>query len=88
MVRPASFFNLKRGETMNKDIFEGNWKQLRGDVQKKWGKLTNDHLDQIEGSREKLAGVIQESYGIARQEAEKQIAEWEKTRVRANDRAA
>ncbi|HEY8189317.1 MAG TPA: CsbD family protein [Micavibrio sp.] len=73
---------------MNKDIFEGNWKQLKGDVQKKWGKLTNDHLDQIEGSREKLAGVIQENYGVARQEAEKQIAEWEKTRVRANDRAA
>lgn len=73
---------------MNKDIFEGNWKQLKGDVQKKWGKLTNDHLDQIEGSREKLAGAIQENYGIARQEAERQIAEWEKTRKHVNDRAA
>ncbi len=63
---------------MNKDTFEGNWKQFKGEVQKKWGKLTNDHLDQINGNREKLLGKIQESYGIAREEAEKQVKEWEK----------
>lgn len=64
---------------MNKDIFEGNWKKLKGNVQKQWGKLTNDHLDQINGSREKLSGAIQKSYGIAREDAEKQMKEWEKT---------
>lgn len=64
---------------MNADIIEGNWKQLKGAVQKQWGKLTDDHLDQINGSRTKLAGVIQENYGIARDEAEKQISNWEKS---------
>lgn len=64
---------------MNKDTIEGDWKQLKGAAQKQWGKLTNDHLDQIEGNREKLAGAIQKSYGVARDEAEKQIKEWEKS---------
>lgn len=64
---------------MNKDIIEGNWKQLSGAVQQKWGKLTDDMLDQIAGSRTKLAGQIQETYGVARDEADKQVKEWEKT---------
>ncbi len=66
---------------MNKDIFEGKWKQVKGDVQKRWGKLTNDSLDEIDGDREKLIGKIQENYGIARDEAEKQINEWNKSRA-------
>ena len=68
---------------MNSDIIEGKWEQIKGDVQKKWGKLTDDQLDQIEGNRKKLAGHIQENYGIARDEAEEQINEWEKARKRA-----
>lgn len=63
---------------MNKDIFSGNWKQFKGEVQKQWGKLTDDQVDQAEGSREKLIGKIQENYGIAKDEAEKQVKEWEK----------
>lgn len=63
---------------MNKDIIKGNWKQFKGDIQKQWGKITNDSLDQIEGDREKLIGEIQESYGVARDEAEKQVEEFEK----------
>lgn len=62
---------------MNKDIIAGNWDQLRGDIQKTWGKLTDDQLNQIEGSRTKLIGTIQENYGLARDEAEKQIKDWE-----------
>lgn len=62
---------------MNNDIIAGNWKQLIGSVKQKWSKLTDDHLTGIEGNREKLAGVIQENYGIARDEAEKQITDWE-----------
>jgi uncharacterized protein YjbJ (UPF0337 family) len=65
---------------MNKDIIEGNWKELMGDIQKKWGKLTEDNLAQIEGNREKLAGAIQKNYGILQDEAERQISEWEKLR--------
>ena len=62
---------------MNKDIIEGNWKQMSGSVQKQWGKLTNNQLDQVGGSRKKLVGVIQEQYGVKQDNAEKQIAEWE-----------
>lgn len=62
---------------MNKDIFEGNWKQLKGEVQRQWGKLTNDELDQIEGNRKKLVGLIQERYGVAKDEAEEQLRAWE-----------
>lgn len=62
---------------MNKDIFQGNWKQLSGEARKQWGKLTDDELTQIDGNREKLLGKIQKTYGIARDEAEKQIKEWE-----------
>lgn len=63
---------------VNADIFKGNWKQFKGEVKKQWGELTDDQLDQAEGSHEKLVGVIQEQYGIARDEAEKQVKEWEK----------
>lgn len=66
---------------MNKDIIEGNWKQVKGEVQQKWGKLTNDNLDQVEGNRKKLAGLIQEAYGKTADEAEKELTEWEKSRA-------
>lgn len=65
---------------MNKDILQGKWDQVRGEVQKQWGKLTDDSLDQINGDRLKLSGKIQETYGIARDEADKQIDAWEKSR--------
>jgi uncharacterized protein YjbJ (UPF0337 family) len=58
---------------MNKDVLEGKWKQLRGEVQKKWGDLTNDDLDQIEGQSTKLAGKLQERYGYSKEEAEREI---------------
>lgn len=64
---------------INSDIFGGNWKQFKGEVQKQWGKLIDDQFDQIEGDREKLIGSIQENYGVARDEAEKQVDEWEKS---------
>ncbi len=62
---------------MNKDIFEGNWKQFKGDIQAKWGKLTDDQLEQAEGEREKFLGLIQENYGVVRDDAEKQLKEFE-----------
>lgn len=58
---------------MNKNILEGKWMQLRGAVREKWGQLTDDELDQIAGKRDKLAGVLQERYGYAENEAEQQI---------------
>ena len=71
---------------MNNDTIAGNWKQLMGDIQKQWGKLTDDHLTQVEGSRKKLAGELQENYGIALDAAEKQISDWETTREQMTDK--
>ena len=62
---------------MNWDRIEGNWKQFKGNVKQQWGKLTDDQLDVIAGKREQLAGRIQEAYGIGKDEAEKQVAEWQ-----------
>lgn len=63
---------------MNRDRIEGNWKQVKGRIREQWGRLTDDHLDIIDGRRERLLGQIQESYGIARDAAEDEVAEWEK----------
>jgi len=62
---------------MNKDIIEGKWTEMKGAVKQKWGKLTDDDLAEINGSREILAGKIQKNYGLARDEVEKQLKAWE-----------
>ncbi len=62
---------------MNKDIIEGKWEEVKGEVQRRWAKLTNDDLKEINGERTKLLGRIQTSYGIAKDEAEKQLKDWE-----------
>lgn len=62
---------------MNWDRIEGSWKQLKGRVREQWGKLTDDELDNIAGKRDRLAGSLQKSYGIAQDEAEKQINDFE-----------
>jgi uncharacterized protein YjbJ (UPF0337 family) len=61
---------------MNDDKIKGNWKQLAGKVKAKWGKLTDDDLKIAEGNSEYLEGKIQERYGIAREEAKKQVREF------------
>jgi uncharacterized protein YjbJ (UPF0337 family) len=61
---------------MNWDQMEGNWVQFKGKVKEKWGKLTNDDLDMIKGRQEQLTGKIQERYGIAREQAEREIKEF------------
>lgn len=63
---------------MNWDRVEGNWKQLKGSVKARWGKLTDDDFDVIAGKREQLAGKIQERYGIEKDEAERQLNDWER----------
>lgn len=62
---------------MNWDIVEGNWKQFKGKAKEQWGKLTDDDLDVIAGKRDQLAGRVQEAYGVSKDEAEKQIREFE-----------
>lgn len=54
---------------MNRDILEGQWKQIKGRVKQQWGRLTDDELDVMTGSYDELAGLIQERYGYSREEA-------------------
>ncbi|MGE5493603.1 MAG: CsbD family protein [Actinomycetota bacterium] len=62
---------------MNWDRIKGDWKQFKGRVKEQWGNLTDDHLDKIEGQRDQLVGRIQEQYGITRDEADRQVRDWE-----------
>jgi uncharacterized protein YjbJ (UPF0337 family) len=64
---------------MNWDTIKGDWKQFKGKVKEKWGKLTDDDLNKIQGRRDQLAGAIQKTYGIAKDEAEKQVKDFETT---------
>ena len=66
---------------MNRDILEGQWRQIRGEIRQRWGELTDDELDQIAGHRDKLIGKLQERYGYTTDEANRELdeflAEWE-----------
>lgn len=61
---------------MNKDIASGNFKQLKGKIKQQWGKLTDDEIDQMEGNATILAGKLQERYGLAQEDAERQAREF------------
>ena len=61
---------------MNWEQIRGQWRQLKGAIKAKWGKLTDDDLDVIAGQQEQLIGKIQERYGIAKEEAHRQVDEW------------
>jgi uncharacterized protein YjbJ (UPF0337 family) len=64
---------------MNHDRIEGNWKKLKGKVKEQWGKLTDDDLDVIAGKRDQLLGRIQQRHGLAKEEAERQVSQFERT---------
>lgn len=64
---------------MNTDQLKGKWDQLKGEAKVRWGKLTDDDLRAAEGHTDKLAGRIQERYGLAKEEAEKQVEEWHRS---------
>lgn len=61
---------------MDWNRIEGNWKQFKGKVKEQWGDLTDDDLDQIDGKRQVLEGRIQERYGIAKDQAERDVNDW------------
>jgi uncharacterized protein YjbJ (UPF0337 family) len=69
----------RRRPTMNWDQVAGNWKQIRGKVQEKWGELTDDELDQIAGRRDQLVGKLQERLGYERDRAEREVDELAQT---------
>jgi uncharacterized protein YjbJ (UPF0337 family) len=68
-----SFSNDLEDQTMNKDILEGKWKQMRGQARSWWGKLTDDDLDRAAGKFDILVGLLQERYGYTRQRAADEI---------------
>jgi uncharacterized protein YjbJ (UPF0337 family) len=63
---------------MNWDQIEGKWTEIKGRFAEKWGKLTEDDLTEIGGKRDRLAGLLQQRYGIAKEHVEKQIAVFER----------
>jgi uncharacterized protein YjbJ (UPF0337 family) len=70
---------------MNWDQVEGKWKQMKGSVKTRWGKLTDDDLDTISGQKDKLVGSIQERYGIQKEEAQQQVDDWNTTLAEENE---
>ena len=58
---------------MNKDIFEGKWKEMRGQIKEWWGKLTDDDLEQAAGNAEQIVGLLQQKYGYTREAAEEEF---------------
>lgn len=63
---------------MNWDRIEGNWRQFKGNAKQQWGRITDDQFEVIAGKRDSLVGRIQETYGITRDETERQLAEWQR----------
>ncbi len=58
---------------MNQDIFEGKWKEMKGQVKEWWGELTDDDLEKVEGKADRLVGLLQQKYGYSKEEAEKEF---------------
>ena len=58
---------------MNKDIFEGKWKQMRGQIKVSWGKLSDDDLERVGGKYDKFVNLLQEKYGFSRERAEEEV---------------
>ena len=63
---------------MNWEQIEGNWKRAIGKAKEQWGKLSDDDLDVVAGRGAQLAGLIEKRYGVAKEEAEKQLASWQR----------
>ena len=70
---------------MNWDQVQGKWRQVKGSAKTRWGKLTDDDLDVVAGQRDQLVGRIQERYGIAKDEAQIQVDEWNRTLDEENE---
>lgn len=71
---------------MDWDQVQGKWKQMKGSAKTRWGKLTDNDLDVVAGKRDQLIGRIQERYGIAKEEAQHQVDEWQRTQDAENER--
>jgi uncharacterized protein YjbJ (UPF0337 family) len=61
------------------DVFAGKWKQFKGNAKERWGKLTDDDLDVIEGKKDQLVGKLQERYGYTKEQAQREADEFERS---------
>lgn len=61
---------------MNKDIFEGKWEEVKGQLKQTWGKLTDDDMKQLEGNQQEIYGKLQKAYGYSQEEAERQVKDF------------
>ena len=64
---------------MNEDILKGKWRQIKGEVKSRWGKLTHDDMDVVSGDAEKLVGRVQERYGYQRDQAQREVDDFVST---------
>ena len=64
---------------MNEDTLKGQWNQLKGTLKQQWGRLTDDDIAQLDGSKDQIVGKLQERYGIARDEAEREWDHWQRS---------
>ena len=80
--------NQGEAKTMNWDQMEGKWKQMKGAARKQWGKLTDDDLAFMAGSKEQFVGRLQERYGIAKEVAQTQADEWLQAQAEPKHHAA
>jgi uncharacterized protein YjbJ (UPF0337 family) len=71
---------------MNRDTLKGDWNQLKGRIKEAWGKLTDQDLEVVAGKRDQLVGLIQKTYGIAREAAEREVQEFERVKHEAAER--
>jgi uncharacterized protein YjbJ (UPF0337 family) len=69
-------FSEERRASMNEDVLKGKWKEIKGGVKEKWGKLTDDDLTAVEGKKEKLLGLLQQKYGYAKDKAEQEYQDF------------
>jgi len=70
---------------MNTDQLQGKWKQMKGTVKERWGKLSDDDIDVINGRNEQLVGKIQERYGVAKEDAQRQVDDWMRVNAQESD---
>jgi uncharacterized protein YjbJ (UPF0337 family) len=83
--RRRAAMSPEREDHMNRDQVEGKWKELKGEAKVQWGKLTDDDLMKIDGTKDKLVGVIQQRYGYAREQAAKEVeAFWNRQTAKPN----
>ena len=61
---------------MKQNVKRGSWKEFKGKVKEKWGKLTDDDLAIVNGRREQLEGRIQDRYGYSRDQVRKEVDDW------------